>query len=304
MRVWWRFAIGRIRGKRVGTHWIAAAAARGDPAAGAGLPGGPPHSQNAAMAEHPVRILTMPLDGIEEPDLAPLLAVLDATERARAARFAFAHSRVPFVAAHALTRAALSRLVAAPASAWGFVPGPHGKPAPLLGGVAAPVSFNLSHTRGMVGVALTARPDALLGFDLEAAAREVTPRISESVFRPEERAWLASLPAEHWRCGFLRLWTLKEAFIKATGRGLAQGLDSFWFELPPPRIRFAAPGPTRPEHWLFGQRLLRGTHHAAVGLHAEGRAPAILWEETNLALLLRELAAPQPGQSRALLRPD
>ena len=38
--------------------------------------------------------------------------------------------------------------------------------------------------------------------------------------------------------GFLRLWTLKEAFIKATGKGLTQDLAAFWFVPFPPRIHF------------------------------------------------------------------
>ena len=238
-----------------------------------------------------VRIRTMRLARLDEAAIAPLLPLLDEEERRRAARFAFPRRRVEFIAAHALARATLAAATGVPAAAFRFRPGAHGKPAALLGGREAPVSFNLSHTAGMVGVAVAAVPALRLGFDLEAAARQVRPEVARNVFRPEELAWLAGLPAAEWQTGFLRLWTLKEAFIKATGRGLGQDLSRFWFDLPPPRIRFLPGVPERAEEWLFEQRLLEGGFLGAVGLHrAQPGAPvAFAWEDLDLPALLREL---------------
>ena len=44
-------------------------------------------------------------------------------------------------------------------------------------------------------------------------------------------------PSERARC-FFRLWTLKEAYIKAIGKGLSAPLNSFAFTLEPIRIAF------------------------------------------------------------------
>lgn len=48
---------------------------------------------------------------------------------------------------------------------------------------------------------------------------------------------------------FLGLWTLKEAYVKAIGKGLAQPLDAFAFTLDPVAIRFD--GDDDPGRWLF-----------------------------------------------------
>lgn len=249
----------------------------------------------AATAE--LRVVTLRLDGLDEAGVAPLGAVLDAEETRRAARFVFARNRVEFIAAHALARAALAAALPGTApAAFGFRPGAYGKPDALLDGRPAPLSFNLSHTAGVVGVAVAPVPGLRLGFDLESLDRQVTPDVARSVYRPEELAWLAAQPDEaSWRLGFLRLWTLKESFIKATGRGIGQGLSTFWFELDPaieaaPRLRLLPGTAERAEEWVFAQRLLAGGCLAALGLHRpppEGGAAPLqaTWTALDLAAL-------------------
>lgn len=47
-----------------------------------------------------------------------------------------------------------------------------------------------------------------------------------------------SLAKDQRKCAFSRIWTLKEAYIKATGQGLACPLDGFAFDIDPVSIRF------------------------------------------------------------------
>ena len=47
----------------------------------------------------------------------------------------------------------------------------------------------------------------------------------------EEIRYLDSLPQFRRDEGFYRLWTLKESFVKATGRGLDLPLRSFWVDI-------------------------------------------------------------------------
>ncbi len=216
----------------------------------------------------------MRVEGLDEPAVEPWAAVLDESERARAARFVFPRNRVEYTAAHVLVRRALAATTGHPAAAFRFEAGAHGKPTAWIGGTMAGVHFNLSHTRGMVAVAVAPFEH---GLDVEPLDRTVNLSIAGRYFCPKEIAWLGGLPEERRGEGFLRLWTLKEAFIKATGLGLSQELDGFWFQVFPPAIRFKDIA-DNPAAWRFEQRDLDGKFMAAVGFRAPpGQAPLVTW---------------------------
>jgi 4'-phosphopantetheinyl transferase len=215
----------------------------------------------------------MRLDALDEAAVALWLPALDQQERERAARFVFSRHRVQFIAAHALLRAALSRLAGARPAAWRFVADPNGKPSAYLGASAAELSFNLSHTEGMAGIAAIARRDYCLGFDVEPIGREVDLAIARRFFCRDEVEWLDALPEGQRRAGLIRLWTLKEAFIKAIGKGLAQDLASFCFDPCTARIRFTPGLLERPADWHFEQRALDGSFIAAMGLRRSAETP-------------------------------
>jgi 4'-phosphopantetheinyl transferase len=214
-----------------------------------------------------VHIKTMRVETLDDAAVKPWLETLDASERERAARFVFARDRILFIAAHVLSRVVLGQLLAVRPKAWCFVNGANGKPVAHLGERPAPVAFNLSHTPGVVGLAAAARADWAIGFDLEGETREFSLEIARDQFSQPELAWLGSLEEHAKSKGFLQLWTLKEAFIKATGAGLSADLKSFWFETCPPKIHFLPTASNEHAHqWWFDQRTLDGGFIAAVGL--------------------------------------
>lgn len=210
-----------------------------------------------------VRLWAMPVGGLTEADVAAWRDVLDDDERARAARFAVARNRVEYIAAHALARALLSAETGEPPRAFRYRAGDKGKPAALCDGRRLDVHFNLSHTGGLVAVAATCGIE--LGLDVEAIDRKVELAVADRYFFGAEARWLATLEPERRPEGFLRLWTLKEAYIKATGRGLSQALDEFWFDVDPPRIRFTPAIADDEAAWHFHQQVLEGRFLAAVG---------------------------------------
>jgi 4'-phosphopantetheinyl transferase len=87
-----------------------------------------------------------------------------------------------------------------------FMVGPDGRPGP---------SVSLSHTAGIVAVALAA--DGALGVDIEHHRPRDFTRLASQAFGEVERAAVARGGAE----AFYHIWTLREAIAKATGEGLA-----------------------------------------------------------------------------------
>lgn len=84
--------------------------------------------------------------------------------------------------------------------------------------------FNISHTANQLVIALAR--DCQLGIDIELCR----PRASFSplvtkCFADEEASYWHSLSETEKMAAFYGFWTKKEAFVKATGRGIALGLN-------------------------------------------------------------------------------
>lgn len=142
-------------------------------------------------------------------------AVLDDNEIGRADRFQRSCDRLAFVAAHALKRLALAQAFPdRSAMALQFGTDTFGKPFLTDGGT---IQFNLSHTTGLIALAVSCR--APVGVDVEALGAAALSRDAMlSVLHATERAALAC--SVDWEGDFLALWTAKEAVIKAEGKGL------------------------------------------------------------------------------------
>jgi len=129
-----------------------------------------------------------------------------------------------------LARGALERLL----QAYAGVPGPvriergvHGKPFVAEAGYP---HFNVSHSRHCVVLAFAAEQE--IGVDIEAEDRRHSPmELASRFFAAEESAALAALDEDARSAAFLRLWTAKEALLKALGHGLSFGLDRLRFSL-------------------------------------------------------------------------
>ena len=158
-------------------------------------------------------------------------ASLDADEAARARRFHFEHDRRHYTAARGCLRLLLGRYLDVPSGAVRFSYGTHGKP--QLADASRDIRFNVSHSHGRALLAFTRGRD--VGIDLEAGARlgDDWPGLVRRVFSTREQAELAALPVEQKRLAFLNGWTRKEAYLKATGLGITEGLQSIEVTLDP-----------------------------------------------------------------------
>ncbi|HYH21918.1 MAG TPA: 4'-phosphopantetheinyl transferase superfamily protein [Azospirillum sp.] len=232
------------------------------------------------MPKDAVQVWTLALEDVGEGDWPALEAVLDDTERARAARFHFERDRLAYVAAHALLRHLLSAFGDREPAAWRFAAGTHGKPHLLDPPAGRDLRFNITHTKGRVAAALA--EGVTVGVDVEALDRgRLNLGVADRFFAPVEVAGIHAQPDEAAKAErFLVLWTLKESFIKAIGKGLSQPLSSFGFaELDPPRIRFGDAALGDAARWWFTQ-WWPGRHVLALAVdwpHA-GAPEVVYWE--------------------------
>jgi len=147
--------------------------------------------------------------------LASAERLLDAGEQARAARFRFEHDRVTYVLAHALWRTALGICLGMEATRVPLGSTPAGQP--RLHGTRYATS--LSHSGSWVAIAICA--DVTVGVDIERSpARMALDELMPLICTPAEMADLARLPTQARETGLLKLWTRKEALLKAFGVGL------------------------------------------------------------------------------------
>ena len=168
-------------------------------------------------------------------------------------RFHFPEHRRSYFVSHLLLRTTLSRYSELLPKSWRFIYNDHGKPRLDPGLGAIPLFFSLSHTKGISVVGVTRGRE--IGVDVEQAERSMrAAELSRRFFSPEENAVLETLPPGRLQEQFTLYWTLKEAFIKALGRGLSHPLDSFSFRLTgerPHRIDFSTDQIQAPDAWRF-----------------------------------------------------
>jgi 4'-phosphopantetheinyl transferase len=202
--------------------------------------------------------------------IVALRPLLDASEQLRADRFRMAEDRESYIAAHALIRVMLSNVAGNTPTDWRFRTTDSGKP--MLDPTQAPrdLHFSLSHTRGLVACAV-GWPYPM-GIDAEAWRAPAPIELAMRFFAPAEAHLVAAGRTPIEQCStFYRLWTLKEAYLKATGQGLATELDSFAVSLDPVSITIA--GTASCVAWHFAEFLPSPEHSVALAVQSPTPIP-------------------------------
>lgn len=209
------------------------------------------------------------------------LRLLNENERARLKRFKFDRHRREYLATRALERTALSAYAEIAPEKWQFEAGEHGKPAigPGLCRQAMGLTFNLSNSLGLVVCAVS--HGAEIGADVEPYTRARTiEEVAERFFSVRELEQLEPLRGEERRERGLTLWTLKEAYMKARGMGMALPTNLFSFVFDGGggiRLEIDAEAADEPERWKFCT-LDHAKHRIALMVECQ-RAPELeVWE--------------------------
>ena len=173
----------------------------------------------------------------------------------------------------ALTRALQRHVLSAYAAdvqpgQWQFQSSAEGRPSLAPPFEHTGLHFNIAHTEGVVAMAVCRH--ARVGVDVEKIDRAPLA-VAERFFSAAETAELRALPGDAQPRRFMRLWTLKEAYLKAIGTGLAGGLGrmSFIFETAE-SFRFERADDADAARWQFHQLEIGAEHVLALAVLPRG----------------------------------
>lgn len=173
--------------------------------------------------------LSVPASSVER-----LRACLSDDELARADRYALPEVADHFVVGRATLRVILAQRLEVEPRQISFRYGVHGRPELGEPWNSSGVFFNLTHSHGLALLGMT--QDVELGIDLERVRSSVaTESVARRYFAPAEVEALLALTEADRVGAFFRIWTRKEAYLKAVGSGITGILQSFEVSLTPGR---------------------------------------------------------------------
>lgn len=88
--------------------------------------------------------------------------------------------------------------------------------------------FSISHTREFIAIAISNKQ---IGIDIEQE-RKYKKELVDRFFHPKEAEYLNSLSnISQQNKDFTKIWTLKESYVKCTGKGIANNFQSFYISV-------------------------------------------------------------------------
>lgn len=186
--------------------------------------GAPLDGSGALSRSCAVTVWAVPLDPAAPPEAAAVAELSD-DERARAARLVHDAVRNRWLHGHVATRRILARALGVAPARIAFGAGEAGKPfVATPAGTGIEFSYSDSGELALVAVA----HGVPVGVDVERMRDQPTLlQVAERMFAREEVAALTALPDASRLDAFYRIWTRKEAYLKAIGAGLTYGLGRF-----------------------------------------------------------------------------
>lgn len=106
------------------------------------------------------------------------------------------------------------------------------------------VFFNISHTKGVVACGIS---DRKIGIDVERVRRFNEAVVRKACTKREQEYVFSGADDRERALRFCRLWTLKESYIKAIGKGLSFPMQDIAFRIGEQGIESNIPG------WQFEQ---------------------------------------------------
>lgn len=196
------------------------------------------------MRDNVLKIYAVKINQIEKQLFDRMLLHVSNEEQKRIKRFKKYEDALRGLTAKILLRFIVVSILGMDNKSICFEKNEYGKP--LLAGVKD-FHFNLSHSGDWVVCAVDNVP---VGIDVEKI-RDVNLNLSERFFTKEEHDYLSAMDSKKRTEAFFELWTLKESYIKAEGRGLSIPLNSFSFSISRGNIDFK--NSNNYDKWYFKQ---------------------------------------------------
>lgn len=224
---------------------------------------------------------TLTADVAEPALMRACFDVLTAEETARQKAFVFEMNRHEYLVTRALCRGVLATYMEMAPADLVFTRSAYGQPS------LEPVTelrFNLTNTVHLVACGVSI--GRAVGIDAEPRARaDDILGIADSVFTQHERDELAHLTLDARRVQAVRLWTLKEAYMKARGLGMYLPPASFEIAFDDhPHLRHVADGDLA-SRWELTTREVEG-HVIATCVERTNALHEIVIQHADLASLL------------------
>jgi 4'-phosphopantetheinyl transferase len=210
---------------------------------------------------------------------------LSAAEQARYGRFRHDADREMFLLGRTMARTLVGRALGIAPDAWPWQEGPRGRPE--IGWPDATVSFNVAHSGDVVVCAIA--HGAPVGIDIEDRHRARLDRALVDRYCSRDEAADVNAAGEGWRDRFLKYWTLKEAYLKATGLGIAVHLADLSFSISPGghvRVEFRESLSGVDSRWAFDFRPLDDAYFVAMAApERDGIRPVFTLDPLPIAWL-------------------
>lgn len=163
---------------------------------------------------------------LSKQSISFLTSLLTTEESERLLKYKHKEAQHTALITRSLCRLVLSHYTNCSPTALQFLRNSQGKPALIDNN--NDIRFNLSHNNQLIIMAVCVGDE--IGCDIEDPMRKVNiPTITKRFFAAQEHQQLSKLSGMDQQQQFFRCWTLKEAFVKATGVGISLGLDTFYF---------------------------------------------------------------------------
>jgi 4'-phosphopantetheinyl transferase len=164
------------------------------------------------IKESEVHIWLANCDTIDEE---PMKGLLDVDEAKRAGQFREQRDSKLYTVSHGVLRLILSEYLSVKPRVINYERGPYGKPK-LTG--ESRLCFNISHSNAIAAYAISSGNE--IGVDIEYICDLPIKEISKDFFSQSEINYLESVRKDMYKSVFFKLWSRKEAFVKAIGKGL------------------------------------------------------------------------------------